>query len=243
MNIYIDFTKNFKFLACSITIFQNCNYDFTKNLFKKIILIEIFSWNRNWEIITFSFVLANQPRMVVNEIKWISQIVINVTDSIGEKKYNLQNDIFDKIASTMNMFDHVGAEQYGRVFIQKSKNKFNSKFSKACCRRGRKHVQEAVELLGSPKKLFVLNFFLNKPINVKEILCRHNIESWLGQKSSYDCCCCALENIYVGWQEREGPDSGRWPPVAICFFVIWCYTFTFWGQIIYFFYDKSLSNY
>ena len=58
--------------------------------------------------------------MVVNEIKWISQIVINVTDSIGEKKYNLQNDIFDKIASTMNMFDHVGAEQYGRVFVPKN---------------------------------------------------------------------------------------------------------------------------
>ena len=58
--------------------------------------------------------------MVVNEIKWISQIVINVTDSIGEKKYNLQNDIFDKIASTMNMFDHVGAEQYGRVFCFKN---------------------------------------------------------------------------------------------------------------------------
>ena len=57
--------------------------------------------------------------MVVNEIKWISQIVINVTDGIGEKKYNLQNDIFDKIASTMNMFDHVGAEQYGRVFVSK----------------------------------------------------------------------------------------------------------------------------
>ena len=58
--------------------------------------------------------------MVVNEIKWISQIVINVTDSIGEKKYNLQNDIFDKIASTMNMFDHVGAEQYVRVFVSKN---------------------------------------------------------------------------------------------------------------------------
>ena len=121
--------------------------------------------------------------------------------------------------------------------FQKSKNKFNSKFKslflswwrKTCCRRGRKHVQEAVELLGSPKKLFVLNFFLNKPISVEEILCRHNIESWLVKKSSYDCCCCALENIYVGWQEREGPDSGRWPPVAICFFVIWCYTFTTFG--------------
>ena len=113
--------------------------------------------------------------------------------------------------------------------FQKSKNKFNSKFKslflswvrKTCCRRGRKHVQEAVELLGSPKKLFVLNFFLNKPISVEEILCRHKIECWLVQKSSYDCCCCALENIYVGWQEREGPDSGRRPPVAICFFVIW----------------------
>ena len=138
--------------------------------------------------------------------------------------------------------------------FQKSKNKFNSKFKslflswwrKTCCRRrGRKHVQEAVELLGSPKKLFVLNFFLNKPISVEEILCRHNIRSWLVKKSSYDCCCCALENIYVGWQERKRvrtPVGGR----LLLFAFLW-YDVTniqvWMDQIIYFFYDRSLSNY
>ena len=52
--------------------------------------------------------------MIVNEVKGISDIVINMTDNISEKNDDFQDDIFDKIASTLNMLDHIGEQvQYG----------------------------------------------------------------------------------------------------------------------------------
>lgn len=54
----------------------------------------------------FFLVLADQPRVVVDKIEGVSDIVVNVTDDVSQKHEEFQNAEFDVVANALETIRH-----------------------------------------------------------------------------------------------------------------------------------------
>ena len=49
------------------------------------------------------FVLSSQPWMIVNEVKWVGNIIVDVTYNVCEEDKKFENSILDEITNTFHI--------------------------------------------------------------------------------------------------------------------------------------------